>query len=248
MHDPIIKVVIPARNEVQAIPKVIKAIPSYVTEIIVADNGSTDGTAEAAQAAGARTVYVETPGYGRACLAGIKAAQNYDIIVFLDGDASDYPEDMTELMAPIIKGEKDFMVGTRLNPSLEAGALTLQQQFGNRLACFLMTLFWKSTFTDLGPFRAITKEALDSLNMQAPTFGWTVEMQVRALKQGLRYGEYPVRYRPRIGKSKISGTLSGVILAGYYILGTIFKEAVTKTSVKRVKTSAIKAEIKLTKS
>ena len=151
-------------------------------------------------------------------------------------------------MAPIIKGEKDFMVGTRLNPSLEAGALTLQQQFGNRLACFLMTLFWKSTFTDLGPFRAITKEALDSLNMQAPTFGWTVEMQVRALKQGLRYGEYPVRYRPRIGKSKISGTLSGVILAGYYILGTIFKEAVTKTSVKRVKTSAIKAEIKLTKS
>jgi len=227
MPDPIIKVVIPARNEVQAIPKVIKAIPSQVTEIIVADNGSTDGTSEAAQAAGATTVFVETPGYGRACLAGIKAAKDYDIIVFLDGDASDYPEDMTALIAPIINGEKDFMVGTRLNPALEAGALTVQQQFGNRLACFLMRIFWKSTFTDLGPFRAITKDALDSLNMEAPTFGWTVEMQVRALKQRLRYGEFPVRYRPRIGKSKISGTVSGVILAGYYILSTIFKEALT---------------------
>lgn len=228
MPNPIIKVVIPARNEVQAITKVIAAIPPEVTEVIVADNGSTDGTSDAAKAAGATTVFVETPGYGRACLAGIITAKDYDIIVFLDGDASDYPEDMTALIAPILKGEKDFMVGTRLNASLEAGALTVQQQFGNRLACFLMRLFWKSTFTDLGPFRAITKEALNGLNMEAPTFGWTVEMQVRALKQGLRYGEYPVRYRPRIGKSKISGTVSGVILAGYYILGTIFKEAIIK--------------------
>ena len=226
MPDPIIKVVIPARNEVQAITKVIDAIPSTVSEIIIADNGSTDGTSKAAEAAGASTVYVETPGYGRACLTGIDAAGDYDIMVFLDGDASDYPEDIDDLIAPIISGEKDFMVGSRLNPKLEDGALTIQQRFGNRLACFLMTLFWKSTFTDLGPFRAITKGALESLNMEAPTFGWTVEMQVRALKQGLRYGEVPVRYRPRIGTSKISGTLSGVILAGYYILGTIFKEAV----------------------
>lgn len=228
MPDPIIKVVIPARNEVQAITKVIEAIPSTVSEIIIADNGSTDGTSKAAQAAGASTVYVETPGYGRACLAGIDAAGDYDIMVFLDGDASDYPEDIDDLIAPIISGEKDFMVGSRLNPQLEDGALTVQQRFGNRLACFLMTLFWKSTFTDLGPFRAITKDALEGLNMEAPTFGWTVEMQVRALKQGLRYGEVPVRYRPRIGKSKISGTLSGVVLAGYYILGTIFKEALTR--------------------
>ena len=226
MPDPIIKVVIPARNEVQAITKVIDAIPSTVSEIIIADNGSTDGTSKAAEAAGASTIYVETPGYGRACLAGIDAAGDYDIMVFLDGDASDYPEDIDDLIAPIISGEKDLMVGSRLNPKLEDGALTVQQRFGNRLACFLMTLFWKSTFTDLGPFRAITKDALESLNMEAPTFGWTVEMQVRALKQGLRYGEVPVRYRPRIGTSKISGTLSGVILAGYYILGTIFKEAV----------------------
>jgi len=228
MSNPIIKVVIPARNEVQAITKVIKAIPSEINEIIVADNGSSDGTAAAAQLAGATTVFVETPGYGRACLAGMNAAEHYDILVFLDGDASDYPKDMTTLLAPIISGEKDFMVGSRLNPALEAGALTIQQRFGNRLACFLMRVFWKSTFTDLGPFRAITKDALESLNMQAPTFGWTVEMQTRALKQGLRYGEVPVRYRPRIGKSKISGTVSGVVLAGYYILGTIFKEALTR--------------------
>lgn len=226
--DPVIKVVIPARNEVRAITKVIEAIPDFVDEIIIADNGSTDGTAEAARAAGAKTVYVETPGYGRACLAGIEKAGACDILVFLDGDASDYPEDMTQMLAPILSGDKDFMVGSRLNPTLENGALTLPQRFGNKLACFLMKLFWKSTFTDLGPFRAITKPALESLNMQAPTFGWTVEMQTRALKQGLRYGEVPVRYRPRIGTSKISGTMSGVILAGYYILSTIFVEAVRK--------------------
>lgn len=228
LKTPVIKVVIPARNEVQAITKVIKAIPSIVTEIIIADNGSTDGTPEAARAAGAKTIFVETPGYGRACLAGIKLAGACDILVFLDGDASDYPEDMIQMLTPILSGEKEFMVGTRLNPSLEDGALTLPQRFGNKLACFLMKLFWKSTFTDLGPFRAITKPALDGLNMQAPTFGWTVEMQTRALKQGLRYGEVPVRYRPRIGTSKISGTASGVVLAGYYILSTIFKEALIK--------------------
>ena len=228
LKDAVIKVVIPARNEVQAITKVIDAIPDIVSEIIVADNGSTDGTAEAARGAGAKTVFVETPGYGRACLAGIALAGDCDILVFLDGDASDYPEDMIEMLAPILSGEKDFMVGSRLNPSLENGALTLPQRFGNKLACFLMKLFWKSTFTDLGPFRAITKPALERLNMQAPTFGWTVEMQTRALKQGLRYGEIPVRYRPRIGTSKISGTVSGVVLAGYYILSTIFVEAVRK--------------------
>jgi len=227
INNPVIKIVIPARNEVEAIPKVIAQIPDYVAQIIVADNGSTDGTAHAAKAAGATTIYVQQPGYGRACLAAIDAAGDCDIIVFLDGDASDYPEDMTELVAPIIAGEKDLMIGSRIHNMIEKGSLTPQQMFGNRLACFLMKIIWGSTFTDLGPFRAIRKDALEALNMQAPTFGWTVEMQARALKQGLRCGETAVRYRKRIGVSKISGTVKGVILAGYYILFTIFKEAVT---------------------
>ena len=221
---PRITVIIPARNEVEAIGKVIRGIPDYVSEIIVADNGSTDGTAQAAQDLGARTVYVKEPGYGRACLAAMAAAQPSDITVFLDGDASDYPEDMDTLLAPILSGEADFVIGSRITGEREKGALTPQQAFGNRLACALMTLFWKSRFTDLGPFRAIRTDALKALNMQAPTFGWTVEMQVRALKQNISYTEVPVRYRKRIGVSKISGTVKGVILAGYYILSTIFIE------------------------
>ena len=221
---PRITVIIPARNEVEAIGKVIRGIPDYVSEIIVADNGSTDGTAQAAQDLGARTVYVKEPGYGRACLAAMTAAQPSDITVFLDGDASDYPEDMDTLLAPILSGEADFVIGSRITGEREKGALTPQQAFGNRLACALMTLFWKSRFTDLGPFRAIRTDALHALDMQAPTFGWTVEMQVRALKQNISYTEVPVRYRKRIGVSKISGTVKGVILAGYYILSTIFIE------------------------
>ncbi len=228
MTDPVIKVVIPARNEEQAIGKVLAEIPSEVTEIVVADNGSTDSTAQVAKEAGAVVVHVPEPGYGRACLAGIEACGACDIIVFLDGDASDYPAEMTKLIAPIIAGEADFVLGSRVLGVREKGALTPQQRFGNGLACFLMKLFWKSRFTDLGPFRAIRRETLESLNMQAPTFGWTVEMQVRLLKQKIPYAEVPVNYRKRIGKSKISGTLKGVILAGYYILGTILLEAVRR--------------------
>ena len=228
MPDEIIKVVIPARNEEQALGKVLSEIPDTITGVVVADNGSTDGTAQVARDHGARVVYVSEPGYGRACLAGIKEAGACDIIVFLDGDASDYPAEMADLLAPILAGEADFVLGSRVLGQREKGALTPQQRFGNALACFLMKLFWKSRFTDLGPFRAIRKSTLDALNMQAPTFGWTVEMQVRALKQGVAYAEVPVNYRKRIGKSKISGTVKGVVLAGYYILGTIFLEAVRR--------------------
>ncbi len=228
MSDLIIKVVIPAQNEERAIGKVISEIPDWVSEIIIADNGSTDKTADISRAHGASVIPVPIAGYGRACLGGIDAAGDYDIIVFLDGDASDYPNDMELLVEPIRDGLADMVIGSRVLGELEKGSLTPQQRFGNALACWLIKLIWKHKYTDLGPFRAITREGLESLNMQAPTFGWTVEMQIRALKQGLRCQDVPVRYRKRIGQSKISGTIKGVIMAGLYILGTIFKEALKK--------------------
>ena len=228
MPNSIIKVVIPAQNEERAIGKVISEIPDWVSEVIVADNGSTDKTAEVATEHGATVVSIPEAGYGRACLGGIAAAGTYDILVFLDGDASDYPEDMHLLVGPIRNGEADMVIGSRVLGELEKGSLTPQQRFGNSLACWLIKLIWKHKYTDLGPFRAISKEGFEKLNMEAPTFGWTIEMQIRALKQGLRCQDVPVRYRKRIGISKISGTVKGVILAGVYILGTIFKEALRK--------------------
>lgn len=225
MADPIIKIVIPARNEEDAIGKVVSSIIDQVNSVVVADNGSTDGTAAIAASAGAQIVSVPEPGYGRACLAGIDAAGDFDILVFMDGDASDDPADLPALLAPILSGEADMVIGSRILGDCDPGALTVQQRFGNKLACWLMGLFWGYRFTDLGPFRAITRESYTQLNMQAPTFGWTVEMQVRALKHSLRCIEVPVHYRARIGISKISGTVRGVILAGGYILGTIFWEA-----------------------
>lgn len=228
MPDPIVKVVIPAQNEERAIGKVISEIPDWVSQVIIADNGSTDNTAQVAKDHGATVISVPEAGYGRACMGGIAAAGEYDIIVFLDGDASDYPEDMSLLVQPIRDDEADMVIGSRVLGELEKGSLTPQQRFGNSLACWLMKLIWKHTYTDLGPFRAISREGLEKLNMEAPTFGWTVEMQIRALKQGLRCQDAPVRYRKRIGKSKISGTVKGVIMAGVYILGTIFAEAVKR--------------------
>ncbi|MEP4051325.1 MAG: glycosyltransferase family 2 protein [Litorimonas sp.] len=225
MPDPNIKLVIPARNEEDAIGKVVSSVIHLVDAVIVADNGSTDATAEIARAAGAKVVSVPDPGYGRACLAAIKAAGDHDILVFMDGDASDDPGDLASLLDPILRGDADMVIGSRILGDCDPGSLTMQQRFGNTLACWLMHLFWGYRFTDLGPFRAIRQESYDRLNMQAPTFGWTVEMQVRALKKGLRCTEVPVHYRARIGVSKISGTVRGVILAGWYILGTIFWEA-----------------------
>ena len=226
MADPIVKLVIPARNEEDAIGAVVKSVVNQVDAVVVADNGSTDATAEIAKAAGALVVSVPEAGYGRACLAAIETAGEHDILVFMDGDASDDPNDLQALLAPILSGEADMVIGSRILGDCDPGALTVQQRFGNTVACKLMHLFWGFKFTDLGPFRAIRKTSYDKLNMQAPTFGWTVEMQVRALKQGLRCTEIPVHYRERIGVSKISGTIRGVILAGWYILGTIFLEAI----------------------
>ena len=226
MRKPQISVIIPALNEAKAIAQVIDRIPAFVHEVIVADNGSTDDTAEIARAQGARVVAAPERGYGNACLAGVAAASpQTEIYVFLDGDGSDTPEAMDELVAPIIQNEADLVIGSRALGTAQAGALTLPQRFGNWLACFLMTRIWNATYTDLGPFRAITKDAYDALNMEAPTYGWTVEMQVRAVKQGLKTKDVPMDYFRRVGKSKISGTVRGVVLAGVYILGTIFVEA-----------------------
>lgn len=221
---PKIVVVIPALNEEQAIAGVISRVPGFVSLVIVADNGSTDATALRARAAGADVVHVPEPGYGRACLAGVAAAGACDVLVFLDGDGSDMPEQMDRLVAPILSGEVDMVIGSRALGQAEKGSLTPPQRFGNRLACSLMQLFWGAKYTDLGPFRAIRRSAYDRLDMTAPTFGWTVEMQVRALKQKLAVADVPVDYARRIGVSKISGTLKGVVLAGAYILGTIFAE------------------------
>lgn len=222
--EPSIAVIIPALNEEQAIRGVVSRIPDFVNKIIVADNGSTDRTAARARAAGAEVVSVPTAGYGRACLAGVGQAGRADILVFLDGDGSDVPEEMAELIAPILSGEADMVIGSRVLGNAEAGSLTLPQRFGNKLACVLMSLFWGAKYTDLGPFRAIRRTAYERLDMVAPTFGWTVEMQVRALKQKLAVADVPVNYAKRIGVSKISGTARGVVLAGVYILGTIFAE------------------------
>ena len=245
MPDTIIKLVIPARNEENAIGKVVSSVVHQVDAVIVADNGSTDATADVARRAGARVVSVPEPGYGRACLAAIKAAGNYDILVFMDGDASDDPDDLSKVLEPILSGQSDMVIGSRILGDCDPGALTTQQRFGNTLACWLMDMFWGYRFTDLGPFRAITRESYEDLNMQAPTFGWTVEMQVRALKHGLICTEVPVHYRARIGVSKISGTVRGVILAGGYILGTIFWEAALGLWKKPSRAAPVKAVDKL---
>ena len=218
-------IIIPALNEERAIASVVRSVRPLVDRVIVVDNGSDDQTVEEAQAAGASVVVESVRGYGRACLAGVANAEDADILVFMDGDNADDPADLNAIVAPIEKGEADLVIGSRLTGDVEVGALTVPQRFGNGLACFLMFAIWGGRFTDLGPFRAIRKKAYDDLLMSAPTFGWTVEMQVRALKRNLRYVEVPVRYRRRIGVSKISGTVTGVIMAGAYILGTIAAEA-----------------------
>ncbi len=221
---PRISVIIPVFNEQDAIEKVIGDIPSYLpTEIIVVDNGSTDQTAKLAAAMGARIIRENRRGYGSACLAGIAATNEPDIVVFLDGDYSDHPNEMPDLIAPILENRADLVIGSRVQGNSEPGALMIQARLGNRLATSLIKILFGVSYTDLGPFRAIRYLALLNLNMRDKTFGWTVEMQVKAAKQALKIQEVPVSYRKRIGVSKITGTLKGTLKAGWKILFTIFK-------------------------
>jgi len=229
---PKIKVIIPAFNEQDSIAKVIQDIPSLVEEIIVVSNNSTDLTEINAKNAGATVLTENNKGYGYACLKGMDyiastslsdPSKKPDIIVFLDGDYSDYPEELTKIIAPIIEDNIDLAIGSRVKELREDGAMTPQQIFGNWLATKLMSIFFNAKFTDLGPFRAIKYEKLLALNMVDKTYGWTVEMQLKALKQKLSYTEVPVNYRNRIGVSKVSGTIKGSIFAGIKILSWIFK-------------------------
>ncbi|WP_405292098.1 glycosyltransferase family 2 protein [Algibacter sp. Ld11] len=227
-----IKVIIPAYNEADSITHVIKAIPEIVNEVIVVSNNSTDDTEVNAKNAGATVLKETNKGYGYACLKGMEYITNQttkpDIIVFLDGDYSDYPEELTKIIAPIINEDLDFVIGARVKELREDGSMTMPQIFGNWLATTLMSLFFNAKFTDLGPFRAIKYNKLLALNMEDKTYGWTVEMQLKALKQKLSYTEIPVNYRNRIGVSKVSGTVKGAIFAGAKILGWIFKYSIKK--------------------
>ena len=223
-----VAVEIPALNEERAIGRVIAEIPAWVDRVIVADNGSTDRTAEIARGAGAVVVAEPEPGYGAACLAGLTQIRDADIVVFLDGDFSDHPEEMVGLVDPIAAGNAAMVIGSRVLGEREPGALTPQQRFGNWLATTLIRLIWGVRYTDLGPFRAIRASALRDLAMSDRTYGWTVEMQIKAAVAGLTALEVPVRYRRRIGVSKISGTLQGTVKAGWKILSIIGRFALAK--------------------
>lgn len=220
-------VIIPAFNEEGAVGKVVKEIPDYVEEVIVVDNNSTDRTAEAAKNAGATVLFEKQKGYGKACLKGIDylsiQSEKPKIVVFLDADYSDYPQQMDRVIQPILDQKAQLVIGSRALGNREKGSMTVPQVFGNRLSSILLKLLYGAQFTDLGPFRAISYNALMGLKMQDQNFGWTVEMQIKALKNKLTYCEVPVDYKNRIGHSKVSGTLKGSVMAGYKILSTIFK-------------------------
>ena len=232
MTNPIIKVIIPAYNEQDSIGLVIKDIPKNVDEVIVVSNASTDNTEKVALTAGATVLQESNRGYGYACLKGLShiatSKTKPDIVVFLDGDYSDYPEQLTEIVSPILKNNYDMVIGARDKRFRESGSMTTPQIFGNWLATFLMGLFFGAKFTDLGPFRAMKYDSLLALNMEDQTYGWTVEMQLKVLKKKMTYIEVPVKYRNRIGVSKVSGTVKGAIFAGIKILGWIFKYSLKK--------------------
>jgi glycosyltransferase involved in cell wall biosynthesis len=221
-----VAVVIPAYNEGASIGKVIRDINlNVVSEIVVVNNNSTDFTSQAARDAGAVVLNEKIQGYGAACLCGINylKGKQYDIIVFLDGDYSDYPEEMDSLLNPIINQDYDFIIGSRVLGKKEKGALPLQSKVGSIIAGFLINSFWGVNYTDLGPFRAIKFEKLVDLNMTDRWYGWTVEMQIKAARKKYKILEVPVSYRKRIGKSKVTGTFKGSLLAGIIIIKTIIK-------------------------
>lgn len=224
---PIIDVLIPAFNEENAVGKVVAHIPAIVRNIIVVNNNSNDATRSVAQDAGAIVLDEPVKGYGRACLTGMnfldQLPQPPDIVVFLDADYSDFPEQLLDLIEPILSDNRDLVIGSRAIGTKEKGSMTLPQVFGNWLATTLMSWIFKTSYTDLGPFRAIRWTALMSLGMKDQNYGWTIEMQIKAAKIGLRTTEVPVDYRKRIGISKVSGTVKGVFGAGYKILWTIWK-------------------------
>lgn len=229
-------VIIPAFNEAAAVGKVIGDLPSErVAEVVVVNNASTDQTARNAEAAGATVLFEARRGYGYACLSGLAyaATRLCDVIVFLDGDYSDHPDELPNLLEPIMTDQCDFVVGSRIAGNSEPGAMLLQARVGNRLACLLMRWFWGARYTDLGPFRAIRYGELLRLNMQDCTFGWTIEMQIKAHLAGLRTVEVPVSYRRRVGVSKITGTVSGTMRASFKILWMLFSMALRTRTLRR---------------
>jgi glycosyltransferase involved in cell wall biosynthesis len=220
-------VIIPALDEEDAIGALLGQLDRrIVRDVIVGDNGSRDATAAIARAGGAEVVSVAERGYGAACAGALAHLQpDIDVVVFMDADGSDDPSELALLVAPISAGHADLVIGSRSLGNVERGALTPQQRFGNWLAVRLIALIYRYRYTDLGPFRAIRRELLDRIDMQDRRYGWTVEMQVRALQLRARVTEVPVSYRRRVGRSKISGTVTGVLKAGWWILYTIFKYA-----------------------
>ncbi len=218
-----IAIIIPALNEAAAITAVIAAIPDFEpsAQVIVVDNGSTDATAQIARQAGATVISQPVRGYGHACLAGIHAAQEAQILIFLDGDHADYPEEIPQLLAPILSGQADFVIGSRIKGKRLPGSMPLHQTIGNHLFAWILNRRYQLSISDIGPFRAIRKGSLLKLDLSELTYGWTLEMILRAAQTGLRIAEVPVSYRPRLGSSKVSGTISGSFKAAFVMLKTL---------------------------